>query len=75
VKIYKEGVNGREQIVKVMAAPGFLGYRPLFGEDVYIASSEALEDCVVIYIPKDVEEKIRHLHGQEVIVIVIKPDA
>lgn len=28
-----------------------------------------------IYIPKDIEEKIRHLHGQEVVVIVIKPDA
>ena len=28
-----------------------------------------------IYIAKEVEDKIRHLHGQEVIVVVIKPDA
>jgi len=28
-----------------------------------------------IYIPKDVEDRVAHLHGEEVIVIVIKPDA
>ena len=28
-----------------------------------------------IYIPKEVEDKIRHLHGREVIIVVIKPDA
>jgi hypothetical protein len=28
-----------------------------------------------IYIPKDIEKKIKHLHGEEVIVVVIRPDA
>ncbi len=28
-----------------------------------------------IYIPKEIEDKMRRLHGQKVIVIVIKPDA
>ncbi len=28
-----------------------------------------------IYIPKEIEDKMRHLHGQKVIVIVIKSDA
>ena len=28
-----------------------------------------------IYIPREVEDKMRHLHGHEVIVIVIKSDA
>ena len=58
VKVYKEGVNGREQIVKMVAAQVFLGYRALLGEDMHRASAGAIDDCVVFYIPKDVVFKL-----------------
>lgn len=54
VKVYKEGIGGREQIVRMAAAPNFLGYRALFAEDVHIASAVAIEDCTIFFIPKDV---------------------
>ncbi|HPW67234.1 MAG TPA: Crp/Fnr family transcriptional regulator [Salinivirgaceae bacterium] len=52
VKIYLEGVGGREQILRMAQPRGFIGYRALFAEENYAASARALEDCVVVSIPQ-----------------------
>ncbi|MBI9058251.1 MAG: Crp/Fnr family transcriptional regulator [Labilibaculum sp.] len=52
VKIFKEGVGGREQIVRMAKPIGFIGYRALFAEENNIASAVAIEDsvtCTVSY--------------------------
>ncbi|MGI6479413.1 MAG: Crp/Fnr family transcriptional regulator [Salinivirgaceae bacterium] len=58
VKIYQEGVGGREQILRMAQPQGFIGYRALFAEEDYAASARALEDCVVVSIPKIVLNQI-----------------
>ena len=58
VKIYKEGVGGREQIVRMAKPVGFIGYRALFAEQNYLASAEAIEDSVICTIEKDTLYKI-----------------
>ncbi len=58
VKVYKDGIGGREQIVRMVAAPNFIGYRALFAEDVHIASAVAIEDCVIFHIPGNVIFKL-----------------
>lgn len=52
VKIFKEGVGGREQIVRMAKPVGFIGYRALFAEENYIASAIAIEDSIVCNIEK-----------------------
>lgn len=52
VKIFKEGVGGREQIVRMAKPVGFIGYRALFASENYIASAIAIEDSVVCNIEK-----------------------
>ncbi len=52
VKIFKEGVGGREQILRLGKPGGFIGYRALFAEQNYQASAATLEDSVVCYIDK-----------------------
>jgi len=47
VKIFKEGIAGREQIVRLAKPLGFIGYRAFFADENYRASAMALEDCVV----------------------------
>ncbi|MCL3779635.1 Crp/Fnr family transcriptional regulator [Prolixibacteraceae bacterium JC049] len=47
VKIFKEGVGGREQIVRMAKSHGMIGYRSLLADEVHIASCVALEDSVV----------------------------
>ena len=47
VKIFKEGVGGRDQIVRMAKPIGFIGYRAMLADENHIASAEAIEDCVV----------------------------
>ncbi|MDD2564255.1 MAG: Crp/Fnr family transcriptional regulator [Salinivirgaceae bacterium] len=58
VKIYLEGVGGREQILRMARPKGFIGYRALFAEENYAASARALEDSVVCSIPRILLDKL-----------------
>jgi CRP-like cAMP-binding protein len=53
VKIFKEGVGGREQIVRLARPIGFIGYRALFAEENYLATALALEESTVCIIEKE----------------------
>lgn len=53
VKIYKDGIGGRQQIVRMANPIGFIGYRAFFAEEIHIASAEALEDSIVCRIQTD----------------------
>ena len=57
VKIYKEGVGGRDQIVR-MASCGFIGYRAFFAGEAHIASAVAMDQCVIFLIPSEVIFKL-----------------
>lgn len=51
VKIYKEGINGREQIVRVYRPNEFFGYRAFFAHEIYMTSAKAFEPSVVAEVP------------------------
>jgi len=53
VIIYKEGVGGREQIIRMTKSFGLLGYRALLAEELYIGSGFTLEDSTVALISAD----------------------
>lgn len=53
VKIFKEGVGGREQIVRMAKPVGFIGYRALFADEHHTATAVAIEDCVSCIVDKD----------------------
>jgi CRP-like cAMP-binding protein len=58
VKIYKEGVGGRQQIVRMVSPRGFFGYRAGFSGGAYIAEAAALEPVTLSKIPLPV---IKHI--------------
>lgn len=53
VIIYKEGVGGREQIIRMTKPLGLIGYRALIAEELHIGSAIALEDSTVGAISPD----------------------
>jgi CRP-like cAMP-binding protein len=53
IKIFKEGVGGREQIIRMSKPMGIIGYRALFAEENHIASAVTLEDSVIASVPMD----------------------
>ena len=53
VKIYKEGVGGREQIIRMAKPLGIIGYRALLSNEDHIASALTLEESVSCTIDTD----------------------
>jgi len=70
VKIFKEGVGGREQIVRLARPIGFIGYRALFAEEIYNSSAVALEDSVACIIDKESLFKVLHNNNNLVMTIL-----
>lgn len=54
VKIYKSGINGREQILRLAKEGDVVGYRSLISGDNYTASAATLEESMICFIPKNV---------------------
>ncbi|MHC1705601.1 MAG: Crp/Fnr family transcriptional regulator [Tenuifilaceae bacterium] len=64
VKIFKEGVGGRDQIVRMAKPVGFFGYRAMFADENHIATAEAIEDSVICTIERDCLLDILHSNAE-----------
>lgn len=58
VKIYKEGINGKSQIIRVIKPHEFFGFRAYFAEEIYKTAAGALENCLVAHFPMPVLMKM-----------------
>ena len=58
VKVFKEGVGGREQILKMVRQQGFIGYRALFSDNTWSVSAAAIEDSAICILEKNSLVKI-----------------
>lgn len=54
VKLYKTKRNGDLQVIRLLGNGEILGYRPLFADEPYASTAEAVEDSAVCMIPKNV---------------------
>lgn len=54
VKIFKEGVGGRSQIIRMIKPIQYFGYRANFAQEDYLTSASAFESSVVCLIPMTV---------------------
>ncbi len=53
VKLYKEGVAGREQIIRMAKPLGVIGHRALLSSENHIATAVTLEQCLICTISSD----------------------
>ena len=54
VKIYKEGVGGRSQIIRVMKDKEYFDYRAYFADGDFVTAAAAFEPCTICLIPMPV---------------------
>ncbi len=52
VKVYKDGVGGRPQILKMLRPQGFIGYKALFSDSPWPFSAIAVEDTAICIFDK-----------------------
>lgn len=54
VKLWKEGIHGREQIVRFSKDGDIMGYRGCLEDTKYALSATILEDSIICFIEKDI---------------------
>lgn len=61
VKIYKDGISGRNQIIRVVKPDQFFGFRAYFAGEDYKTIATALEPCIVASFPlKVLDQLLQH---------------
>jgi len=58
VKIYKEGVGGRCQIIRMIKPIQYFAYRAAFAQEAYLTSASAFEASTVCVIPMNIVEEL-----------------
>lgn len=57
IKVYKDGVGGRTQIIRVVKPVEYFGYRAYFANQNYVTGAAAFEPSTVCTIPNELIEK------------------
>jgi CRP-like cAMP-binding protein len=52
VKVFKYGNDGKEQILTIAGAGGFLGYKDLLADRSFTSGAIVVEDAILVFIPK-----------------------
>jgi len=64
VRVFRTWTNGDEQVLRLLGPGELVGYRPLFANELYGASAEAVEDSMICVVPREVVfERIREDPG------------
>lgn len=63
VKIYKTGVGGRSQIIRIMRPVQYFGFRAYFAKEPYITAASAHEACTICMIPMTLVESFLRNNG------------
>lgn len=58
IKVYKSGVGGRTQIIRVISETGVFGYRPAIVKENYRTSAAAFEESTVCMVPVGVIKEL-----------------
>lgn len=56
VKIYKDGVGGRSQIIRLIRPVQYFGYRAYFSQEQYVTTAAAIEPSTVGFLPMPLVE-------------------
>ena len=64
VKIFKSGVGGRSQIIRIIKPIQYFGYRAYFARESYVTAASAFEACTVCMIPMELIEQFLRNNGE-----------
>ncbi len=58
VKLYKEGIGGRQQILRLIRPVQYFGYRAYFAQELYVSSASAIELSTLGSLPMSLVEEL-----------------
>lgn len=64
VKIYKEGIGGRNQIMRLVSPIQYFGYRAYFANEPYVTEAAAFESSSILFVPMKLIDEIIQKNNQ-----------
>ncbi len=58
VKIYRTGVGGRSQIIRLISGIQYFGYRAFFAREAFVTAASAFESSTICMIPMELIERL-----------------
>ena len=58
VKIYKVGIGGKSQIIRIIKPLEFFGFRAYFADEFYKTAAMSLDNCIIAYFPMEILMKL-----------------
>lgn len=58
VKLFKDGLGGRQQILRLIRPVQYFGYRAYFAQEPYVSSTQAIEPSVIGALPMQIVEQM-----------------
>ncbi len=72
VKLYKSGVDGKQQIIRIAGPGELLGYRSILADEPYSSTAEALEEATICCIDRNAFSQILPKHPELAVNIIKK---
>ena len=63
IKIFKDGIGGRSQIIRMLKPVEYFAYRAYFANEPYVTAATAFESATICLIPMDVIEKLIQINN------------
>lgn len=63
-KIHKDGIGGRQQILRLIRPVQYFGYRAYFAKEPYVSSAMAIEESQLGAIPMSLVEELMHRNNK-----------
>ncbi len=70
VKVFQEGIGGREQIIRMAKPIGFIGFRALFADEMHGASAVAIEESIVTSLDRETLFSLLHANSDLCLLII-----
>lgn len=64
VKLYKDGIGGRQQILRLIRPVQYFGYRAYFAGEPYVSTAAAFEQSVIGTLPMTLVEELIHKNNR-----------
>lgn len=58
VKLFKNGLGGRQQILRLIRPVQYFGYRAFFAQEPYVSSTQAIEPSVIGALPMQIVQQM-----------------
>jgi CRP-like cAMP-binding protein len=65
IKVYKTGIDGKEQIIKFAKRGEIIAYRSLLSQELACTTAKVIEEAVLCHVPSHAANRVQRIKGSQ----------